>query len=97
MLKEKVQNLSESKYYPLATFVGGVVLGGLGITSCASKKGRRALTKLTACGLRVKDGIMDGVDRVQAEAEDIVAEAKEINQAREVAEAAPVFEDDEIE
>lgn len=52
----------------------------------ASKDAKRACTHTTAAVLRMKDSVMETVTRVQEEAGDILADAKDINEARAAAE-----------
>lgn len=69
-----------------AIFVGGVLFGSAGFKVLASKDAKRAYTHTTAAVLRMKDSVMETVTRVQEEAGDILADAKDINEARAAAE-----------
>ena len=67
-------------------FAAGVAFGTAGIKILSSKDAKRAYT-----ALRAKDCVMKTVNTVQENAEDILAEAKSINEEREAkAEAAKV-------
>lgn len=69
-------------------FAAGVAFGTAGIKILSSKDAKRAYTQCTAAALRAKDCVMK---TVQENAEDILAEAKSINEEREAkAEAAKV-------
>ena len=69
-------------------FAAGVAFGTAGIKILSSKD---AYTQCTAAALRAKDCVMKTVNTVQENAEDILAEAKSINEEREAkAEAAKV-------
>lgn len=70
-------------------FAAGVAFGTAGIKILSSKDAKRAYTQCTAAALRAKDCVMKTVNTVQENAEDILAEAKSINEERE-AEAAKV-------
>ena len=73
-------------------FAAGVLFGTAGIKILASKDAKKVYTNCTAAVLRAKECVMKTAAAVQENAEDIYAEAKQINEDRE-AEAA-VVEDD---
>ena len=64
-------------------FLGGVLYGTAGIKVLSSKDAKKAYTHCTAAVLRAKDSVMKTVTTVQENAEDIYAEAKQINLDRE--------------
>ena len=64
-------------------FAAGVAFGTAGIKILSSKDAKRAYTQCTAAALRAKDCVMKTVNTVQENAEDILAEAKSINEERE--------------
>ena len=72
-------------------FAAGVVFGTAGIKVLSSKDAKKLYTNCTAAVLRAKDCVMKTVSKVQENAEDIYAEAKQINEERAAAEEA--FED----
>ena len=74
-------------YVRLACFAGGVLFGSAGVKLHTSKDARKAYTHITAAGLRVKDSVMETVTSVQENAADILASAKDINEARAAKEA----------
>ena len=74
-------------YVRLACFAGGVLFGSAGVKLLTSKDARKAYTHITAAGLRVKDSVMETVTSVQENAADILATAKDINEARAAKEA----------
>lgn len=78
----------------LGIFAGGVLFGTAGIKALSSRDAKKVYTQCTAATLRVKDCVMKTVETVQANAEDILAEAKQINEQREAAEAAAVVEEE---
>lgn len=72
-------------------FAAGVAFGTAGIKILSSKDAKHAYIQCTAAALRAKDCVMKTVNTVQENAEDILAEAKSINEEREAkAEAAKV-------
>ena len=82
---------------------GGAVLGLLGERVVKSNLVKKALVKTTAAALRAQKCAAEGSANLQAQADDIVAAAKEENQKLEEAEAAekakaeaaaPVVEDE---
>ena len=64
-------------------FLGGVLFGTAGIKVLSKKKKKKAYTHCTAAALRAKDSVMKTVTKVQENAGDIYAEAKQINLDRE--------------
>ena len=68
------------------SFAGGLLLGGLALHTFTTKSGKHKLAQVTACGLRAKNGLMAGIDQIQAEAQDIAAEAQAMSQPEEVVE-----------
>lgn len=75
----------------LAVFAGGVLFGSAGFKLLGSKDARKVYTHTTAAALRCKESVMTTVTRVQEAADDILADAKDINEAR--AQAEEVIED----
>ena len=75
-------------YVRLACFVGGALFGSAGVKLLTSKDAKNAYIHITAAGLRMKDS-------VQENAADIVASAKDINEARASKEAETQVEGQE--
>ena len=48
----------------------------------ASKDAKKVYVKTAAAALRARDCVMDTVNKVQENAEDVLAEAKAVNEAR---------------
>lgn len=67
-------------------FAAGVLFGTAGIKILSSKDAKKVYTHCTAAVLRAKDCVMDTVTKVQENAEDIYAEAQQINAERAVVE-----------
>ena len=70
----------------LAYFVCGVVTGSLGLKALLSAPSKKACVEVAALGLRVKDNVLGMVDGVQAN-DDVIAEAKAVNQEKKDAKA----------
>ena len=70
----------------VAAFVGGALFGSAGIKLLTSKDAKKVYTHTTAAVLRVKDCVMETVTNVQENCDDILADAKAINEARAAAE-----------
>ncbi|MBO5129316.1 MAG: hypothetical protein J6B95_03090 [Oscillospiraceae bacterium] len=79
----------------IATFVGGALFGSVGVKLLTSKDAKKVYTHATAAVLRAKDSVMETVTQVQENCEDILADAKSINEARAAEEAQYVGEDKE--
>lgn len=67
----------------LACFAGGLLFGTAGVKVLASQDAKKAYVQTTAAALRAKDCVMDTVNKVQENAEDILAEAKQVNEDRQ--------------
>lgn len=63
-------------------FAAGVLFGTAGVKILSSKDAKKVYTSCTAAALRAKESIMKTVTAVQANAEDIYAEAQQINEER---------------
>ncbi|MGL4790695.1 MAG: DUF6110 family protein [Anaerotignaceae bacterium] len=72
-------NINWSK---VGIFVGGLVVGTAGLKVLTSKDAKKVYTHSTAAALRVKDCVMTGVTKVREGADDILAEARDINEER---------------
>ncbi|MGN0376482.1 MAG: DUF6110 family protein [Suilimivivens sp.] len=63
-------------------FAAGVLFGTAGIKILSSKDAKKVYTQCTAAVLRAKECVMKTVTSIQENAEDIYAEAQEINESR---------------
>ncbi len=63
-------------------FAAGVAFGTAGIKFLSSKDAKKVYTNTTAAALRAKECVMKTVSTVQENAEDILADAKQINAER---------------
>lgn len=69
-----------------AIFAGGVLFGTAGVKLLSSKDAKKVYTGCTAAVLRAKGCVMKTATAIQENAEDILAEAKHINEERTVRE-----------
>lgn len=74
-------------------FAAGVLFGTAGVKMLTSKDARNVYTHTTAAVLRAKEDVMKTVTTVREGAEDIYADAKDINERRAEAACAAVVED----
>lgn len=75
----------------LGLFAGGVLFGTAGIRILSGKDAKKAYTHVTAAVLRGKDCVMESYDKVRENCDDILADAKALNEeikAEEIPEAA---------
>ena len=66
-------------------FAAGVLFGTAGIKVLTSKDAKKLYTNCTAAVLRAKSCVMKTASTIQENAEDIYAEAQQINEDREAA------------
>ncbi|MDO4265522.1 MAG: DUF6110 family protein [Eubacteriales bacterium] len=76
-------------------FAGGLVFGTAGVKLLASKDAKKAYVHTIAAGLRMKECVMETVNKVQENAEDVLAAAKDINEKRAEEDAANLVEADD--
>ena len=76
-------------------FLGGVLFGTAGIKILSSKDAKKAYVHCTAAALRAKDSLMATAAIVQENVEDILAEAKQVNEKRAAEEAAATIDEAE--
>ncbi len=74
--------LDIGKMKKIGLFAGGVLFGTAGVKVLASEDAKKFYVNCLAAGLRAKDCVMTTATNVQENAEDILAEAKEINSQR---------------
>ena len=75
-------------------FAAGVLFGTAGIKVLSSKDAKKLYTNCTAAVLRAKECVMKTATTIQENAEDIYAEAQQINEDDGEAEAAKPAEAD---
>ena len=86
--------LDIGKVKKIGLFASGVLFGTAGIKILASDDAKKFYANCTAAVLRAKSCVMKVVTSVQENAEDIYAEAQQINEEREA--KAAVVEDEEV-
>jgi len=79
----------------IGIFAAGVVFGTAGIKILSSKDAKKVYTHCTAAALRAKESVLKTVTSIQENAEDILAEAQQINEERTAAEAV-IDEENEV-
>lgn len=89
--------ISVSTLKKVGLFAGGVLFGTAGVKVLSSKDAKKVYTNCTAAALRAKDCVIKTATLVQENAEDILAEAQQINERRAAEEAAAVQEDEKTE
>ncbi len=61
-------------------FVGGLVLGTAGLKVLTSKDAKKVYTRTAAAALRAKEEVMTTVTKIKENADDIIADANDINE-----------------
>ncbi|MDO4617682.1 MAG: DUF6110 family protein [Lachnospiraceae bacterium] len=74
-------------------FAGGTLFGSAGFKILSSDDAKHFYTNCVAAVLRGKKCVMDTVDSVQENCDDILSDAKAINEERAAKKAAAEFED----
>lgn len=85
---------SDSVIKKIGIFAGGVLFGTAGVKILSGRDAKRVYTNCTAAVLRAKDCVMKTATELQENAEDILAEAQQINEKRAEEEALRVVEED---
>ncbi len=79
----------------MGIFAAGVLFGTAGVKLLSGKDAKKLYTNCTAAVLRAKDCVMKTAVTIQENAEDIYAEAQQINEKRASKEAEAVCGEDE--
>ena len=74
-------------------FVGGMAASTLGVKLLTSKTAKKVYSHTTAAVIRGKDCVMEGVTKVREGCDDIVADAKDINEKRSDEDIIDIIED----
>lgn len=77
----------------IGLFAAGVLFGTAGIKVLGSKDAKKVYTETTAAALRAKECVMTTVTTIKENANDILTDAKEINEQRAADATAEVIED----
>ena len=86
----KLNNIPWKK---IGLFAGGVLFGTAGIRVLSSKDAKKCYTQATAAVLRAKSDVIQTVTTVRENCDDILADAKEINEQRVLEEEAAAIAD----
>ena len=78
--------LDIGKVKKIGLFASGVLFGTAGVKVLGSKDAKKFYINCLAAGLRAKDCVMTTATNIQENAEDIYAEAQQINEDRAAAE-----------
>ena len=78
--------MASFKWDKTGLFAAGVLFGTAGIKLLSSKDAKKVYTNCTAAILRAKSCVMKTATTIQENAEDIYAEAQQINEDRAAAE-----------
>ncbi len=81
------------KLEKLGLFAGGLLFGSAGLKVLGSKDAKKVYTHTTAAALRAKESVMTTVTNIKENADDILADAKEINEKRAEKEAEDIIGD----
>ncbi len=84
------------KWDKLGLFAGGVLFGTAGVKILSSKDAKKAYTHATAAVLRAKECVMTTATTIKENCDDVLADAKEINEQRAAAEAEVVEDAAEV-
>ena len=87
-----VDFLKDFDWKKTGIFAAGVLFGTAGIKVLGSKDAKKVYTGCTAAVLRAKECVMKAATTIQENAEDIYAEAQQINEERAAKEE--IFEDE---
>ena len=80
-------------------FVGGMAASTLGVKLLTSKTAKKVYSHTTAAAIRGKEAVMAGVTKVREGCDDIVADAKDINEKIAEEDIIDIIDDsaDEVE
>ncbi len=74
------------KWDKIGLFAGGVLFGTAGVKILSSTDAKKAYTHATAAVLRAKECVMTTATTIKENCDDVLADAKEINEQRAEAE-----------
>ena len=75
-------NFNQNNLKNANLFAAGLALGTVGLKVLTSKDAKKVYAGILAAGLRAKETVLETAEKVQASASDVLAEAQEINEAR---------------
>ena len=88
-----MKKMKDVKWDKVGLFAGGVLFGTAGLKILGSDDAKKVYTHTTAAVLRAKETVMKTATNVKENADDILADAKVINDVRAEEAAAAVVED----
>lgn len=91
-----IDKLKEINLKKTGIFAAGVLFGTAGIKILSSSDAKKFYTNCTAAVLRAKDCVMKTTSIIQENTEDILAEAKQINEERKKETEEVMDEDKEV-
>ena len=74
--------MEKSTWKKIGLVAGGIAAGTIGVKILKSSCAKKLYTNTTAAALRAKECVMSGVTKVKEGADDIVADAKDLNEMR---------------
>ena len=77
----------------IGLFAAGLLFGTAGLKILTSEDAKKVYAHTTAAALRAKDSVMKAVTTIRESAEDVYADAQDINEARAEKDAEAVIED----
>lgn len=80
-------------YKKIALFVGGTLFGSAGLKILGSRDAKKAYANVTRAAIRAKDATLKAADSVREAWGDVLSDAKNINEQRDVEAEAEVIED----
>ena len=89
----EMRKFDRELWQKIGLFAGGVLFGTAGLSILGSKDAKKAYTHATAAVLRAKERVMKQATTIKENADDILADAQDINEQRAEAEAAAVVAD----
>ena len=75
-------NFNQNNLKNANLFAAGLALGTVGLKVLTSKDAKKVYAGIVEAGLRAKETVLETAEKVQASASDVLAEAQEINEAR---------------
>lgn len=81
----------------IGMFGAGVLFGTVGLKILGSKDAQKLYAHTTAAVLRAKDSVMKTVTTIREGAQDVYADAQDINEGRAQKEAEAIIEDAPVE
>lgn len=81
----------------IALLAGGFLIGTAGVKILSSKEAKKVYAHTTAAVIRAKDCVMTSVTKVREGCDDVLADARDINEKRDAEEVCGEVIEDESE